>query len=56
MIRRISHKQKQHRIYPCIITMIHVRDALIIHNDQRHVTAFRLISEAAHSWSYDNIE
>ena len=22
-------------------------------NDQRHVTAFRLISEAAHSWSYD---
>jgi len=23
-------------------------------NDQRHVTAFRLISEAAHSWSNDN--
>ena len=23
-------------------------------NDQRHVTAFRPISEAAHSWSYDN--
>jgi len=24
-------------------------------NDKRHVTAFRPISEAAHSWSYDNI-
>ena len=23
-------------------------------NDERHVTAFRPISEAAHSWSYDN--
>jgi len=23
-------------------------------NAQRHVTAFQLISEAAHSWSYDN--
>jgi len=23
------------------------------HNDKRHVTAFRPISEAAHSWSYD---
>ena len=22
-------------------------------NDKRHVTAFRPISEAAHSWSYD---
>jgi len=25
-------------------------------NDQRHVTAFRPISEAAHSWSCDNIQ
>ena len=24
-------------------------------NDQRHVTAFRPISEAAHSWPYDNV-
>jgi len=24
-------------------------------NDKRHVTAFRPISEAARSWSYDNI-
>jgi len=24
------------------------------HNDQRHVTAFRPMSEAAHSWSYDS--
>jgi len=30
------------------------RDALSFDNDQRHVTAFRPISEAAHSRSYDN--
>jgi len=24
-------------------------------NDKRHMTAFRPISEAAHSWTYDNV-
>jgi len=62
-IRRISRKQKQRRIYimftfsECHVTMCHYndkrsRDRLSFDNDQRHVSAFRPISEAAHSWSY----
>jgi len=42
------------------VTVYHYNDTrstmtrLSFDNDQRHVTAFRPISEAAHSWSYDN--
>ena len=50
--------------WPCIIIMInshvtiyHTR-SIATHwsfdNDKCHITAFRPISEAAHSWSYDN--
>ena len=55
-IRRISRKQKQRRIYLMFtfsdrhVTVYHCND-----NDQRHVTAFPPIIEAAHSWSYDKL-
>ena len=53
--------------WPCVIIMINGHVTVYHYNDtrstvtrwlfdngQRHVTAFRPISEAAHGWSYDN--
>jgi len=43
----------------CHVTVYHCNDtqSTVTHgsfdNDERHVTVFRPISEAAHSWSYD---
>jgi len=66
MIRRISRQQR--RIYLMFtfserhVTVYYYNDTRSLStvtrwsfdNDQRNVTAFRLISEAAHSWSNDN--
>jgi len=61
----MSRKQKQRTIYLMFtlserqVTSYHYNDTRStvarwsFHNDQRHVTAFRPISEAAHSRSYD---
>jgi len=56
-IRRVSHKQKHRRIYLTFtFSERHMTvTRSLFDNDQRHVTAFRPISEAAHSWSYDNV-
>jgi len=67
--KQTKRKQKQRRIYILRLHLVNVtwrhqgwhynitpgdREALNIWIDaQRHVTAFRPISEAAHSWSYD---
>jgi len=43
------------------VTVYHYNDTWLtltrwsFDNDKRHVTAFRPISEAAHSWSFDNL-
>ena len=49
-------------MHPSILLLLHSLGQLQVtvkrcryDNAQRHVTAFRPISEAAHNWSYDNV-
>jgi len=54
--KQTQRKQKQSRIYLTFaFSECHVRTRSAFDNAQRHVTAFRPISEAARSWSCDNI-
>ena len=38
------------------VTVHHYNDTRSTDNNKRHVMAFRPISEAAHSWPYDNMD